>query len=153
MNRNYAKIITPTKIGYAPNAVTIGRTTHFAPTAEQYAEAGYCPVVDTPKPDGDFWRYEWELIDGKVTRVWIEVPDTRTPAEKREYAYETEPIIEYGDGIITVDDARKICDEYAYEDTDRARSIVAELTAKITAAKQAIREEYPDEILALYNER
>ena len=146
MNTNYAKIITPTKIGYAPNAVTIGRTTYFTPTAEQYAEAGYYPVVDTPKPDGDFWRYEWEMIDDKVTRVWIEVPDTRTPAEKRECAYETEAIIEYGEETITVDGARNICAEYQFEDTDRARGIVADLTTKITVAKAEIRQKYPDEV-------
>lgn len=144
MNKSYAKIISEISIEYAPNAVTIDRTTYFMPTSEQYAEFSYYPVDDTPRPEGMFYSYTWEMVDGKVTRVWHEEPDTRTPAEKRGYAYETEPIIEYGDGIITVDEARNICDEYAYEDTDRAKEIVAELVAKITAAKQAIREEYPD---------
>ena len=144
MNRNYAKIITETSIEYAPSAVTIENTTYFIPTGEQYAELGYYPVDDTPRPEGMFYSYTWEMIGGKVTRVWHEEPDPRTPEEKREYAYETEPIIEYGNGIITVDEARNICDEYTYEDTDRAKEIVAELITKITAAKQHIREEYPD---------
>lgn len=146
MNRNYAKILTPTTIGYAPNAVTIERTTYFTPTAEQYAEVGYYSVVDTPRPEGLFYHYEWKMKNKKVTKVWIQDPDTRTAEEKREYAYETEPIIEYGNGVITVDAARNICEEYAYEDTDRAKAIVSELIAKITVAKQTIREEYPDEV-------
>lgn len=146
MNTNFAKIITETAIELAPNAVNIGSTTYFRPTEEQYAECGYYPLVDTPRPEGMFYSYTWEMIGGKVTRVWHEEPDPRTPEEKREYAYETEPIIEYGNGIITVDDARRICDEYAYEDTERAKEIVAELITKITAAKQHIREEYPDEV-------
>lgn len=146
MNRNYATIVTPRSIGYAPNAVTIGRTTYFSPTAEQYAEAGYYPVVDTPQPEGLFWRYEWQMKKKKVTKVWIEVPDTRTPSEKREYAYETEAIIENDNEMITVDAARNICAEYQFEDTDRAREIVATLTAKITVAKADIRERFPDEV-------
>lgn len=146
MNTNYAKIISATKIGYAPDTVVIGRRVCRQPTAEQYADCGYYPVDDTPRPEGMFYSYTWEMVDGNVTRVWHEEPDPRTPEQKREYAYETEPIIEYGNGIITVDDARKICDEYAYEDTDRAKEIVAELIAKITVAKQTIREEYPDEV-------
>ena len=149
MNRNYAKIISKNRIGYAPDSVVIGNKVYREPTAEQYAQVGYYPVCDTPQPDGLFWDYEWQMSKKKdaeqVVRVWSELPDTRTPEEQRKYAYETRKSIEYNKNMLTVDEAITICLKYLFEETDKAKEIIAELSQKITEAKEAIRKEYPDE--------
>lgn len=146
MNTNFAKIIAPTSIGYAPNAVTIEDTTYFSPTAEQYADAGYYPVVDTPQPEGLFWRYEWQMKKEKVTKVWIAVPDERTAAEKRKYAYETEALIDNDGEMITIDAARNICLEYMFDGTERSSEIINNLSNLIAVAKADIRNMYPNEV-------
>ena len=79
-----------------------------------------------------------ELTDGTFPPVEI------SPEQRREKAYETESIIEYNNEMITVDAARAICMEYAYENTDRAKQIVAELIEKITEAKETIRRREAD---------
>ena len=87
------------------------------------------PFFDIVSVDGDTIT---EVTDGEFPAVPAE--------ERRKAAYETEPIIEYDGGLITVDEAREICLEYWFENTERANEIVLELTDKITAAKNAIRE-------------
>lgn len=68
-------------------------------------------------------------------------PDTRTPAEKREDAYNTMEIIEYRDKKITVTAAATLWEYYSAEG---ATEEAGELTELIAAAKAKIREMYPD---------
>lgn len=89
------------------------------------------PFFTIDEIDGDTIK---AVTDGEYPAVEI------SPEQRREIAYETEPIIEYNGAMITVDAARNVCMEYDYEDTDRARLIVTELIAKITEAKETIRE-------------
>ncbi len=67
-------------------------------------------------------------------------PDNKTPQEKRELAYETDPIIEWEGSMITVDQANKVYLEYSAEGSDKA----AEIQTLIVVAKTYIRELYPD---------
>lgn len=69
-------------------------------------------------------------------------PRYTTGAEKREIAYETEAIIEWQGDIITVDDGNRLWSAYTAEGKV---AIAQELTALIAAAKEQIREKYPDE--------
>ncbi len=66
---------------------------------------------------------------------------TTTPAQQREAAYNTQPIIEWEGELLTVSQAAQKWMYYAAEDNAKAD----ELTALIAAAKQTIREQYPDE--------
>lgn len=68
------------------------------------------------------------------------VPDT-TPTQQREKAYNTQPIIEWEGQTLTVTQAAQKWQYYAAEGSARAD----ELQALIAAAKQTIREQYPDE--------
>ena len=75
---------------------------------------------------------------------WIpgEVPDsgTMTPAEQREEAYNTQPIIEWEGQMLTVTQAAQKWQYYAAEGNPKAD----ELQTLIAAAKQSIREQFPD---------
>lgn len=62
-------------------------------------------------------------------------------AELRERAYETEKLVNFENEILTVDEANKKWQEYQAEGNTKA----TELTALISAAKNRIREQYPDE--------
>lgn len=68
-----------------------------------------------------------------------------TPSQKREKAYETEPLIEYQGQTLTVDAAVTLAQHYMFENTETAENIVTELEELITQAKQEIRKRYPDE--------
>lgn len=72
---------------------------------------------------------------------WEYIPFT--PREKRQRAYETEPIIviAFGAEPITVDEANKLWMEYSAEGDDEK---TAQLSTLIANAKQEIRERYPD---------
>lgn len=72
-----------------------------------------------------------------------EVPDDRTPAEKRKEAYETMPIIEFEDKMMTVDEATELF--YAYAIDEGHEAVAQELRGLINDAKQKIREMFPDE--------
>ena len=63
-----------------------------------------------------------------------------SPADLREQAYNTEAVIEWEDNMITITEAAQLWHYYAAEGNDKAE----ELTELIAAAKQAIREMYPD---------
>lgn len=82
---SYAKIIngvyTP-----APRKLTLGDWQILNPTAEQYAAAGYKPVVmtDPPEaPEGFYPVSSWEEQDGSIVQVWSleELPPEEAPAE------------------------------------------------------------------------
>lgn len=89
-----------------------------------------------------------ELPEDCKPNYWIYNSETHaleprysTSAEKRENAYETEAIIEWQEDNITVDDANRLWSAYTAEGKV---AIAQELTALIAAAKQEIREKYPD---------
>lgn len=64
-----------------------------------------------------------------------------SPAEQREQAYNTDAIIEWGGSLLTVTQAAQQWAYYAAEGrTDKTEA----LTTLISAAKQAIRAQYPD---------
>lgn len=82
---------------------------------------------------------------GGVEFPYPEVPNnptpSLTPSEQREAAYNTQAAIEWDGDMLTVTQAAQLWQYYAaegdFEKTD-------ELTAQIAAAKQTIREQYPD---------
>lgn len=103
--------------------------------------------ADMETPNFPFGDVEVSKVDGVMTVTkWTpgEMPEPveRTPAEKREEAYNTLPLIEWEDEIMTVTQAATKWQYYAAEG-DTAKS--DELTALIASAKKAIREQYPDE--------
>lgn len=63
-----------------------------------------------------------------------------TPAEQREYAYNTQPIIEWEGEMLTVTQAATKWQYYAAEGSEKAN----ELTSLIVVAKEEIRKQYPD---------
>ena len=67
-------------------------------------------------------------------------PDDRTPAQRREAAYETMAIVPWDGTRITVDAANAVWAQYAAEGSATA----AEISALIADAKEQIREMYPD---------
>lgn len=70
---------------------------------------------------------------------WEYIPFTN--AELREKAYETEKLVNFENEILTVDEANKKWQEYQAEGNTKS----TELTVLISAAKNRIREQYPDE--------
>ena len=74
-NRNYGKLCEGEKIIYAPSELKVGNTYYPAPTAEQYAAAGYLPVRDMP-PEAREGYYAvpagWAEKDGAIIRVYEE---------------------------------------------------------------------------------
>ncbi|MDO5765114.1 MAG: hypothetical protein Q4P84_05390 [Elusimicrobiales bacterium] len=64
-----------------------------------------------------------------------------TPAEQRELAYDTEPVIEWGGEMLTVTDAAQV---WAYYAAERRTDRTEQLTALIAAAKESIRAKWPD---------
>ena len=102
------------------------------PVEQWYGEtfASFCEEVP------DVAQVGWIKKDD----IWME--NIQTNAEIREYEYETRKCIEWQDKYITIDESNKMYCEYMIENrTD----ITNELQQKIITAKQAIREEYPDE--------
>lgn len=99
--------------------------------------------MDTPNfPFGDI---EVEEIDGVMTVTkWIPgelpAPIQPTPSELREQAYNNDRIIEWEDSMITVTEASQKWQYYASEGSNKAN----ELQSLIAAAKEKIREQYPD---------
>lgn len=88
------------------------------------------------------------LVDGQIVRVWTEteqepvpVPRELTPAEQRELAYDTEPVIEWGGEMLTVTDAAQV---WAYYAAEGRIDKTEQLTALIAAAKADIRAKWPD---------
>lgn len=66
---------------------------------------------------------------------------TMTPAQQREKAYNTQPIVEWEGEQLTVTQAATKWYYYAAEGSTKAN----ELQVLIVAAKETIREQYPDE--------
>jgi hypothetical protein len=64
-----------------------------------------------------------------------------TPMQAREHLYQTQEIVPWGDGLLTVNDANALFQAYFAENSPKAD----ELTALIKTAKEQIRTENPDE--------
>lgn len=67
-----------------------------------------------------------------------------TPAQQREQAYNDQPVIEWEGDMLTVTQAAQKWQYYAAEGSTKAE----DLQALIAAAKQTIREQFPDEEVA-----
>lgn len=65
--------------------------------------------------------------------------------EKREQQYVSKICINYDNQDMTVDQAEQYAIHYFFEDDEESQKKVSELKALITAAKEEIRQEYPDE--------
>lgn len=75
------------------------------------------------------------LIENEVT------PVPTNPAERREEAYNTQPLIEWDGETLTVTQAAQKWQYYAAEGSPKADA----LQTLISEAKQTIRDQYPDE--------
>ena len=144
----YGKLINGQLVP-APNPLHVNRGLVYNPGGGLYEAAGYRPIMDTPRPEqpegGSSVCYtsHWEERDGKIVRVWAEQAKTEpAPSEKRELAYNTLPCVEWDGDRITV---TKAAQKWQYYAAEGSTARTAELTALISAAKAAIREQYPDE--------
>lgn len=152
----YGKLIDG-QIVPAPNPIKVNNGRVYNPSGYLYESIGYKPIFDTPQPeqtdDGTAAYYisNWEERDGKIIKVWFEeippesdpVPTSPelTPAEKRELAYNTIACVDWDGNMLTVTQAAQQWEYYAAEGrTDKADAI----TTLIAAAKQCIREQYPN---------
>lgn len=95
-----------------------------------------------------FGRVEAAEVDGIMTVTkWTPsampepIEPERTPAEQREAAYNTQPLIEWDGETLTVTQAAQKWQYYAAEGSTRAD----ELQALIATTKQTIRAQHPDE--------
>ena len=102
-------------------------------------------------PDGmvcenfPFGKVEVAEIDGVMTVTkWtageIPAPIEPTPAKMREKAYNTQKLIEWDGGMLTVTDAATLWQYYAAEGSEKADM----LSALIAEAKAKIRRQYAD---------
>ncbi len=64
-----------------------------------------------------------------------------SPSEQREAAYNTQAVVEWDSCLLTVTEAAQLWQYYAAEGNEKA----AQLQDLIAAAKQTIREQFPDE--------
>ena len=93
-------------------------------------------------------RYKWDGTQA-VERSEEELEAERnarepvlTPAQQREQAYNTQPIVEWDGQLLTVTEAAQ---QWAYYSAEGATGKTLELTSLISEAKRTIREQYPDE--------
>lgn len=91
----------------------------------------------------DLKAYIQNHFDELLAKAKLAEADFRTPQEKRKWAYENELSIIYRDEAITVDAANKQFMEYTAEG---AVEKCQELQQLIAAAKDTIRNTYPDEM-------
>lgn len=110
-------------VGQADESAQIISQSTF-PAREQ--REGYRPVLSYDEAQGIYWNYI-----------------ALTGEEKREKAYQTEKCITFNGGVLTVDEANKLWQEYQAEGSNKA----AEITALIATAKAEIRAKYPDATL------
>lgn len=136
---DYAKLIKG-ELSFAPESITIDKTTYIPPTDEAYRIAGYKPVKYTSMPtDRNKYESHFEENNYEIYQVWSEVP--MTPAEKREYAYETLAICPWQNELHTVDFMNDLWSKYSAE----ASSAAEDISVIIAEAKATIRSRYPDE--------
>ena len=93
------------------------------------------------EPDPETGEVEKVMTVTKWTPWEVPEPETLTSTQQREQAYNTQPVIEWEGEMLTVTQAATKWQYYAAEGSAKAD----ELQALIAAAKQRIREQYPDE--------
>ena len=112
-------------------------------------EPGWAVMEVDPNtlPNFPFGNFEVENVDGvphMVADSWEPLPMPGpvplTPAQQRKEAYTTQAVIAWNGEMLTVNEAAQEWQYYAAENNTKAD----ELSVLITAAKQAIREQYPD---------
>ena len=129
-------------LDYAPLNVQINGTWYCPASSTQLKDMGYKPIEDVPRPDdGNEYTSTWKELTKVIKRVWVKVRDTRTPLQKREDAYKTLLICEYGDGVYTVDHMNNLWYEYSAEGNIEKSTNIQEI---ISEAKNKIRKKYPD---------
>ena len=111
---------------------------------------GWAVIPDTlDTPNFPFGEITVDKQTPPVVQTWTPLPIPEpeptpepTPAQQRENAYNTEKVIEWGGEMLTVTEASQKWQYYAAEG-DTAKT--DELTTLIAAAKETIRQQYPDE--------
>ena len=108
-----------------------------------YADNDFELHVYTP---GDFLRQEitdgsWLLTNISLPQPVAPEPQVLSPRERREQAYETEPLIAYDGDMITVDEANKLFLQYSAEGNTQK---YMDLQILIGRAKAAVRARFPD---------
>ena len=93
--------------------------------------------IEAPYSEAAYQKAQDEAV-GEVTVEDVGSP--LTPAEQREEAYNTDAIIEWDGGNITVTEAAQLWQYYSAEGNPKSY----ELTALIAKAKDEIREQHPD---------
>ena len=126
------------------NGAHRNQTGNFTHVPEGYARIPDDMAIPDTFP---FVEIETAEIDGvmtvtKMTTGIVPEPEQPTPAELREQAYETEPLIEWQGELLTVDAANDLWLKYSAEGSEVADT----LSTLIAAAKAHIRELYPDEV-------
>lgn len=106
------------------------------PVEKWYGAAFAEQCMEAPDEVEQGWAYNHET--GSFGEP---VGPVSNPSEQRETAYNTQPLIEWDGETLTVTQAAQKWQYYAAEGSTRAD----ELQALIAAAKQTIREQYPDE--------
>ncbi len=81
-----------------------------------------------------------DMTPDEIAALEASMPAPTAPAEQRESAYNTQPCVEWDGGLLTVTEAAQKWAYYAAEGSVKAD----ELRTLIAAAKQSIREQYPD---------
>ena len=105
---------------------------------------GWAVVPDDMTIPDSFPFVNITVADGVVSEMTagvVPTPPEPTASEKREYAYNNEPIVEWDGKMLTVTQAALKWEYYAAEGS----SVADELTVLIAAAKAEIRARYPED--------
>ena len=131
------------KLILAPINITIGSVTYKPATEAAYILAGYKEVSYMSYPtDGNEYEEYWEELTRQIAQRWRLVREL-TPSERRERAYQSEKCCEFNDQLYTCDELENLYYKY-FAETGK-ETICEEVKSIITAGKNHIREEYPDE--------
>lgn len=109
------------------------------PVEKWYGAAFAEQCMEAPDEVEQNWAYNPET--GSFVEPVAPGQEPRTPAQRREEAYNTQPLVEWEGEHLTVTQAAQKWQYYAAEGSEKAD----ELQALIATAKQTIREQYPDE--------
>ena len=101
MNRNYCKPDENMRPVYAPDVLRIGDTFNVAPTAADYAAAGYKPLSDNDPglhEQGKHWERTGKIADADTYYFWeyVLVDDPPPPPRVFETADLVEALMEEG---------------------------------------------------------
>lgn len=80
-------------------------------------------------------------LDFELIQEDSQISETPSPSELREHAYNSRPVVEWDGDMLTITQASTKWQYYAAEGSEKA----TQLQELIAAAKQTIRERFPDE--------